>query len=95
MYDQHAERNMNRVISPAISIKPYFVRVPLIRRYTTVKRKRVCVGKQVFFRSIPLLLPWEIQLFLVRVGRFREVPSLAYGSYEFVFSFGFAICQNQ
>jgi len=71
--DPHAQRNVQRCVRPGLAIAPYFIKVPLLTRVRKLKRKLFVVEEHVSFTSIPIILPWEVLLFLQRVGRFDEV----------------------
>ncbi len=68
-YDPHAERNLNRILGSSIRIRPYFIRVPLQCQYRVIKRKMVCVARHTFWDNVPIVLPWEVVMFLQRNGR--------------------------
>ena len=68
---EHTERDLHRVLNPAVSIKPYQVRIPIKKVFCRHRTKSIRAVKTEWV-NIPFVFPWLIIKFVQDTGNFKK-----------------------
>ena len=69
---QNSERDLQNFVKPAVTVRPYWVRLP-IRNRVTRKHKRLKTSLVTVWTETPWFLPWDIFDLIQRAGQYKNI----------------------